>query len=113
MKLSTSFCLLTALVLSSSAAHAAIKPNGLFGDNAVLQQGVKVPVWGTSDAAGPVSVKVADQEATAMPKDGKWRVELPALKAGGPFELVITQGDQKVEIKNVLVGEVWLCGGQS
>lgn len=97
----------------AAAAHAAVEPHVLFSDNAVLQQKTKVPVWGTTDSDAPVKVSIAGQQATATPKDGKWQVELEPLAAGGPHVLTITQGDAKVERKNILVGEVWLCGGQS
>ena len=50
------------------------------------------------------------QEVSAVPSGGQWRVELAPLKAGGPFQMTITQGDTKLELKNLLVGEVWVCG---
>ncbi|HEX3726182.1 MAG TPA: sialate O-acetylesterase [Pirellulales bacterium] len=99
--------------LLAASAPAAVKPHALFSDNCVLQQKVKVPVWGTTEAAEKVTVSIAGKEASAMPRDGKWRVELPALTAGGPHVLSISQGGDNVELKNVLVGEVWICGGQS
>lgn len=104
--------LLCALLLAN-AAQAALEPNALFTDNAVLQQKVKVPVWGTTGQADKVTVSIAGQEVSATPKDGRWRVDLAPLAAGGPHTLTITQGSQKVELKNILVGEVWICGGQS
>ena len=96
-----------------ASARAAIEPNALFSDNTVLQQKVKVPVWGTSDKSEKVTVSFAGQEVSAMPKDGRWRVDLAPLAAGGPHVMTIAQGQDKVEVKNVLVGEVWICGGQS
>jgi sialate O-acetylesterase len=97
----------------AASAQAAITANALFSDNCVLQQKTKVPVWGTTDQTEPVKVSVAGQEVTAEPKDGRWKVELAPLAAGGPHVVTITQGKDKIEIKNVLVGEVWICGGQS
>src|SRR5262249_40227008 len=67
----------------------------------------------TTDKTEPVTVKIAGQESTAMPTKGNWRVQLKPLAAGGPHELVISQGDDKVTVNDVLVGDVWLCGGQS
>jgi len=99
--------------LGSSRASAAITPHALFSDNAVLQQKTKVPVWGTTDSDEKVTVAIAGQEASTMPKDGKWRVDLAPLEGGGKYVLTISQGKDKLEIKNVLVGEVWICGGQS
>jgi sialate O-acetylesterase len=97
----------------AASARAAIEPNALFSDNTVLQQKAKVPVWGTTDQNEKVTVSFAGQEVSAMPKDGRWRVELAPLAAGGPHVMTIAQGQHKVEVKNVLVGEVWICGGQS
>jgi sialate O-acetylesterase len=105
--------LLAASILASSTAQAAIQTHALFSDNAVLQQKVDLPVWGTTDSSEPVKVSLAGQEKTAMPKDGRWKVEFSPLEAGGPHVLGITQGADKLEHKDILVGEVWVCGGQS
>ena len=103
---------LTLFLLSSPDAWAKIKPQSLFSDNAVLQKGSRIPVWGTTDRSEKVVVRIGGAEASAMPSGGKWRVHL-AIEPGGPFPLSISQGDEKLEVKNVLIGEVWLCGGQS
>ncbi len=95
------------------SAEAAIVPGALFSDNAVLEQKTKVPVWGTTDGTDKVTVSIAGQEVSAAPKDGRWKVELEPLSAGGPHVMTIAQGNDKIEVKNVLIGEVWICGGQS
>ena len=77
-----------------------------------MQQGIKVPVWGTANEGEKVTVKVAGQEVSTTAKDGKWRIELAPLAAGGPHEMTIT-GDNTVKVKDVLVGEVWIASGQS
>lgn len=105
--------LLVGLFTMPGPVRAALTVHALFSNNAVLQQGVKLPVWGTTDSAEKVTVTIAGKEAAAMPKEGKWRVDLEALSAGGPHELTVTQGAQKLQLKNVLIGEVWICGGQS
>lgn len=104
-----------AMLLGASAvqAQAAVTPNFLFSDNAVFQQKAKLPVWGTTDQTDKVTVTIAGQEASTMPLDGKWKVELQPIAAGGPYTLTISQGTEKHELKNILVGEVWICGGQS
>ena len=102
----------TALLLAAEA-NAAIKPAALFSDNMVLQQGQKVPVWGTADNGQEVTVKIQDQSATAKAEGGKWRVTLDSLKSGGPYEMTIGSGDAKITLKNILVGEVWIASGQS
>jgi sialate O-acetylesterase len=76
---------------AASPASAEVKAHGLFTDNMVLQRDRKVSVWGTSDKPDPVTVKFADQSATATPKDGKWNVELAPLAASTtPKDLVIS-----------------------
>jgi sialate O-acetylesterase len=100
------------IALLPAVARAEVKPHGLFTDNMVLQRDQKVPVWGTAEEGEAVTVTFGDHRAEAKAKDGKWRVDLPPTAAGGPHVLVI-QGKNRREIKNVLVGEVWLCGGQS
>lgn len=94
-------------------ARAAVVPNPLFAEHAVLQQGAKVPVWGTADPGEKVTVEMAGQTvSTTAGADGKWRVDLAAMKAGGPFTLTIS-GQNKIVLDDILVGEVWICGGQS
>jgi sialate O-acetylesterase len=96
-----------------SAARAEVKPNSLFSDGAVLQQGVAVPVWGTANDGEKVIVKFQQQTVTATAKNGQWLVRLKPLKAGGPFTLTAAGESNTLTISNVLVGEVWLCSGQS
>ena len=114
------FVVLTAaLVLAlPSAAWAKVTPHPLFSDGAVLQRGKPVPVWGVAEDGERVTVKIQDQEAATVATGGKWRVMLKPLKEGGPFTLTITGNpgnatEGPIEIKNVLVGEVWVCSGQS
>jgi sialate O-acetylesterase len=95
-----------------AAARAEVEPNSLFSDGAVLQQGVVVPVWGAGKDGEQVTVKIQDQTVSTTVRDGRWLVRLKPMKAGGPFTMTIT-GDNTITITNVLVGEVWLCSGQS
>ena len=94
------------------ALRAEVRPNSLFSDGVVLQRGDSVPVWGTARDGEKVSVKFQSQTVVTTAKDGRWLVRLKRLKAGGPFTLSIT-GDNSILVTNVLVGEVWLCSGQS
>ena len=99
--------------LARPPAHAAVIPNPLFADHAVLQQGTKVPVWGTADPGEAVTVEIAGQTvSTTAGADGKWLVHLAPLKAGGPFTLTIS-GKNRIVLTDILVGEVWVAGGQS
>lgn len=100
-------------VLAATGAQAAVKPHGLFTDGAVLQQGATVPVWGTADNGERVTVTLQGQAASTTAEHGRWRVELEGLKAGGPYTLKVAGPNNTVEVKNVLVGEVWVCSGQS
>jgi sialate O-acetylesterase len=93
-------------------ACAAVKPHGLFTDGAVLQQRIPVPVWGTAADGEKVTVTFQDQTVTTTARDGRWRLRLPPLRAGGPFTMRIA-GENSVEVRDVLVGEVYVCSGQS
>lgn len=94
------------------SARADVQPHPLFSEGAVLQRGQKVPVWGTADDGERITVAVQGKTAATVCRDGRWRVELPALETGGPFEMTI-EGHNQITLKNVWVGEVWICSGQS
>jgi sialate O-acetylesterase len=96
----------------SGPLQADVKPNPLFTDGAVLQRGQPVPVWGTARDGEKVTVEFANQKVTTTAADGKWSVNLKPLKEGGPHTMKIT-GDNAVTVNNLLVGEVWVCSGQS
>ncbi len=106
---------LIGLLLVAATASAAVKMPALFGDGMVLQQQKPVAVWGWADAGQEVAVKFAGQEKKATADDkGKWTVTLDPLKMNTkPAAITIAAGDETVEIKDVLVGEVWICSGQS
>ena len=104
-----SFCALT--------SFATVKPAGVFTDSAVLQQGAPVRIWGTAAPGEKVTVAFAGQTQTAeTDKDGQWMVTLKEMPVSTENRSLIFQGSQTaapVELKNILVGEVWLAGGQS
>jgi sialate O-acetylesterase len=99
--------------LALSRANAEVKVNALFSDHMVLQQGMRVPVWGTADEGEKVSVTFGGKTASAVAHNGKWTVKLPSLKASATPGVLSIQGNNKVEINDVLVGEVWIASGQS
>ncbi len=110
-----------ALFAAFTLAHAALADEAvtlrlpaIFGDNMVLQQQQAVPIWGWSAPGSAVVVKFADQsKSTHADKDGHWLVKLGKLKASfTPESLIIESGTTKT-FTNILVGEVWLCSGQS
>ena len=87
--------------------------SNLFSDHMVFQRNVKLPVWGWAVPGTRVKVELAGNSAPAVAgKDGKWMVWLPPLKAGGPYDLIV-DGPDKITVKDVLVGDVWICSGQS
>ncbi len=86
---------------------------GIFNHHMVLQQKTNVPVWGVADPGGQIYVEIAGQQKTVIvDENGKWQTALEPLQAGGPHELVII-GKDTITFKNIMVGEVWLCSGQS
>lgn len=106
-------CAAGCLILVATPALAAVAPNPLFTDGAVLQRDMPVPVWGTADDGEKVTVKFRGQEKSTTAKEGRWSVTLDKLEAGGPFELSIAGPNNQVTVKDVLVGEVWVASGQS
>lgn len=106
-------CAISAMLTQTFyTAKADVVPNSLFSEHAVLQRNVLVPVWGTARNGEKVTVEFAGQKAQTVAADGKWMVKLKPLKAGGPFVMTI-KGDNTVTINDILVGEVWVCSGQS
>jgi len=108
--------LLLALAPAAVAFAAETPPllHPMFQDHAVVQRGQPVRVWGTAQPGETVKVELAGKRAKARAgDDGRWEAQLPALKAGGPFTLTASAGQQRQVVQDVLVGDVWLCSGQS
>ena len=104
-------CLLTLLAVS---ARAELKLPAIIGDNMVLQQKQANPVWGWDSPGTEVTVTFAGQTKTAKAgADGKWTVKLDAVPANAKPAKITIKGSSSKELKNVLVGEVWICSGQS
>src|SRR5436190_9708588 len=95
-----------------TSARADVRLPALFSDNMVLQQGTRVTVWGWADNGEEVQVTFRGKSVKTKAQNGKWMVKLSRCKAGGPDNLIV-QGKNRIELKNVLVGEVWICSGQS
>ena len=94
-------------------ARAELELATVFGDNMVLQRDKELPIWGTAEPGTKVTVELFDQTATATAdKDGRWMARLKPLSAGGPHDLHVN-GDGSAVVHNVLIGEVWICSGQS
>ena len=101
-------------VLHSWGAMADVKPAQLFMDHMVIQRETKAPVWGTAAAGEQVTVTGSwgASASVVTGEDGKWSVKLQTPAAGGPHTIAL-KGNNRVELKNVLAGDVWLCTGQS
>ncbi len=96
--------------LSVAIAGAKVSLPQLFQSGMVLQRGKAIPVWGKAEPGETVTVRFNKKEfTTTADADGNWRVDLPKMKAGGPYELSIND----LELKDILIGDVWLCSGQS
>lgn len=102
------------LLISPLSFLSSAELSGLFADGMVLQQQQPVPVWGWAENGQEITVTFLDQVKKTTAQDGKWQIELEPLEASRePAVLNIKTGEQKFIISDVLVGEVWVCGGQS
>ena len=101
-------------VLLGDTAQADVSLNNMFGDHMVLQQGIKNKIWGKADPGEAVTVTLGSQtHSTTAGVDGLWHVFLdPVAEYGGPHSLAI-KGKNTVTLNDVLIGEVWVCAGQS
>ena len=110
--------LAVALLLFSRVAFAGEQPfrcAPLFADNMVFQQRTAAPVWGTGKPGASVTVQAAWKSESRATVDaaGRWSLLLRTPPAGGPYTISVSSGDTSITFGNVLVGEVWLCSGQS
>lgn len=101
------------LLFWSVAGMAEVTLPLFFSNNMVLQQGMAIPVWGWAKPGEKVTVTLDKNTVTTRTaKTGKWRVNLPKMNYGGPYSLTV-KGKNLISIENVLIGEVWVCSGQS
>lgn len=106
-------CAVICGVFSASAALADVRLPHVFGDHMVVQRDIPVPIWGWADQGEEVTVTLGETTASVRPgADGRWMVRLPAMPAGGPHKMTV-KGRNAVELTDILVGEVWICSGQS
>lgn len=107
------FASLACLLISATAVRAEVRPHALIADGMVLQQEKPVRLWGTAASGESVAVEFRGHAAsTIADAAGRWQLELPSQTAGGPYPMVI-RGTNEVRLKDVYVGEVWVCSGQS
>lgn len=100
-------------VFMVSFAQADVKLPAIIGDNMVLQRDQENRIWGWADAGEEITVSIDVQKKTCETgADGKWSLTLDPLTAGGPYDLIV-KGKNELKLQNVMIGEVWLCSGQS
>lgn len=90
------------------------QPDRLFSSNMVLQRDKNIPVYGTANAGEEITVSFNGQTSrTVTGTDGKWKVIFPPMRYGGPYQMKISGPGNSLVLKNILIGDVWLCSGQS
>ncbi len=107
------FFVLLILISLPIALRAEVGLPSIFGDHMVLQRGKPIPVWGTAAKEEQVTVTLGKQSRTATADaDGHWRVTFKAIKGRGPLEMTVS-GKNAITIHDILIGDVWICSGQS
>jgi sialate O-acetylesterase len=101
------------LGLSAAAARADVRLPALFTDNMVLQQGVAAPIWGWAADGEKIQIQIDGKTVHTVGKDGKFKANLPKLKASNKPVSLMVKGNNTIMLNNVLVGEVWIASGQS
>jgi len=105
-------CLLAGAMALAAAPLPFVSP--IFGDSMVMQRGKPNTMWGWSEPGDSVRVEMGGKSASATAgADGKWSARIEPPAAGGPYTVKIAGGAQSVELHDVMVGDVWICAGQS
>jgi sialate O-acetylesterase len=107
--------LLFCFIIFPLLSHAKVTLPSILGDNMVLQQQSDVKLWGKAKAGKKITVRPSwtnKQFQTVVNSDGRWLLHISTPKAGGPYEIKIKDEDEII-LKNILIGEVWFCSGQS
>jgi sialate O-acetylesterase len=108
-----SLCISCFLIMTGGSAWTEVRLPFVFSDNMVLQRDQTIPVWGTAVAGESITVTLNGKTARATAgKNGRWEIRLEKLPAGGPYEMQVS-GSNTVTFRNVMIGEVWICSGQS
>jgi sialate O-acetylesterase len=108
-----SLAVIMLLHLAGLSAEAVPSLHSLFSDHMVLQQGKPIPVWGKADPGEEIRVTLAGSSTRVTTRpDGRWRALLQPLTAGGPFTLLV-EGKSRLQVHDVMIGEVWIASGQS
>ena len=101
------------IIITTLISKADVNVADIFSDNMVLQRNLNLKIWGNADPGEKLFVSFNGQQGkTKADKTGKWHVILEPMKAGGPFQMSIS-GENEIVLKNILIGDVWICSGQS
>ncbi len=107
--------LFIALLLMTPAVTGSsqVRLPKLISDGMVLQRESRINIWGWAAPSEKITVSIAGKKRKTMTAaDGRWSIELPEMKAGGPYAMIVS-GSNSIEVKDILIGDVWLCAGQS
>ncbi|MBK7872899.1 MAG: hypothetical protein IPJ74_20630 [Saprospiraceae bacterium] len=106
---------ITSLLLFTLFVNAqTLETSAIFTDHMILQRDVQVPVWGWAAPNEKINITFNNKTYTGKTdKQGKWRILLPVMPAGGPYDIKITGKDKTIDIKDIMFGDVWLASGQS
>ncbi|MGE4488237.1 MAG: sialate O-acetylesterase [Kiritimatiellales bacterium] len=107
------FAVYMAVSLVTPAFPSSLTLYPVFCNGAVLQRNAPIKIWGKGSEGQAVTVRFADQTLETTVKDERWSVVFPAMKAGGPYVLLVQSKDGQIRRQDILIGDVWLCGGQS
>jgi sialate O-acetylesterase len=103
------------LIVTTSAVFAEVKLPAIFSDNMVMQQQTEAAIWGMASVNSTVKITTSwnnKSYSAHADKEGKWKIKVLTPVAGGPYNVIISEGN-KITLKNVMIGEVWVCSGQS
>ncbi|HJS55374.1 MAG TPA: hypothetical protein VJ765_12550, partial [Chitinophagaceae bacterium] len=105
--------LVSLLLLNVEFIHAQVRLPRLVRDSMILQRDTKINIWGWAAKNEKINIKFNSKNfKTTTGTDGKWLIQLPPMKTGGPYTMDIT-GSNKISLKEILIGDVWICSGQS
>lgn len=117
IKLQTAAAVFMLSLFFQVQCYAQVTLPKVFGDNMVLQRGMKIPVWGNSTPGAQITAKLGSVDVTTKAdQEGKWSVHFPKFKAGGPYTLKLYETEKPgegIELSGILIGDVWLASGQS
>jgi len=114
--MNTKIIFLSIFLSLHTLSNAKIKIGSILGDNMVLQRNTEVSIWGKANTNEKLTLNASwnkEKITTTCNQKGEWLVKIKTTEAGGPYTISISAGKEKVIIKNILLGEVWLCSGQS